>query len=138
MPFADQSPPSPSFGAMTTAPVSPTRFRCDVFPERDRVRVAPAGELDIATTPHLDSAIRELLESGFDDVVVDLAEVEFLDSTGLHLILSLDAGSASGGYRLRIRPGPPAVQRVFELTDTLDLLDFETPARLTRRIWTRS
>src|SRR4051794_38555791 len=106
MPSADQPAPSPSLEAMPTGPLSPTRFRCDVFPERDRVRVAPAGELDIATAPRLDSAIRELLESGFDDVLVDLGDVEFLDSTGLRLILSLDAGSASGGYRLRLRPGP--------------------------------
>ena len=108
------------------SPALPTRFRCDVFPERDRVRVAPTGELDLATTPALEATIRELLESGFDDVVLDLADLEFLDSTGLRLILMLHAAAGDGGYRLRLRPGPPVVQRVFELTRTLQLLRFET------------
>jgi anti-sigma B factor antagonist len=121
---------------LTDAP-TPNRFRCEVFPERGRVRVAPAGEIDIATTSHLEFAIRELLESGFDDLLLDLTKVEFLDSTGLRLILSLQTASESDGYRLRVRPGPPAVQRLFDLTGTLDLFEFETPAPFTRRIRTR-
>jgi anti-sigma B factor antagonist len=119
----------PSAESSVTVPVSPPRFHCDMFPERDRVRVAPAGELDIATAPQLERTIRELLSSGFDHIVVDLAGVEFLDSTGLRLILSLHAAAAADGYRFRLRPGPPAVQRLFELTGTLDLVDFEARVR---------
>jgi anti-anti-sigma factor len=104
-------------------------FRLDVIPERARVRVAPAGELDIATVPELERTIGELVEAGFDHIVVDLENVEFLDSTALQLILSVHAGADAGGYRLRLRPGPPAVQRIFELTRTLERLDFELPLR---------
>jgi anti-sigma B factor antagonist len=112
----------------------PEPFRCEVFPERDRVRIVPLGELDIATAPLLESTIRELLTSGFDHLVLDLTDLDFIDSTGLHLILSLQAAAADGGYRLRLKPGRPAVQRIFELTQTLDLVSFEAGGITARRL----
>jgi anti-sigma B factor antagonist len=121
---------------MTAATVPPA-FHCDVIPERDRVRVAPVGELDLLTAPQLERTVRELLASGFDHVVLDLAELRFLDSTGLHLILSLRASADAAGHRLELRPGPPPVQRVFELTGTLDRARFEAPTRPLERIWIR-
>ena len=122
--------------ARMTAARLPTPFRCDVFPERDRVRVTPAGELDLATAPLLDRAVRELFEAGFERVVLDLADLEYIDSTGLHLILALQSAADSYGARFSVRPGSPGVQRVFELTGTLELVAFEAQARPSRRIWT--
>ena len=110
----------------------PTPFRCDVVPERGRVRVAAAGELDIATTPQVERAIGELLESGFDHVVLDLTNVEFLDSTGLQLVLRMQASADAGRFRFQVRPGPPAVQRIFALTGMLDRVTFEAPLRHVR------
>jgi anti-sigma B factor antagonist len=107
-------------------------FRCDVFPERERVRIAPAGDLDIATTPRLRAAVKDLLDSGFDHVVVDLADVEFLDSSGVQLLLALQTAADAGEYRFALKPGPSAVQRIFELTGTLDQLPFEAPLRRIR------
>ena len=112
-------------------------FRCEVVPERARVRVAPAGELDLATAPVVERAVHELLEAGFARVVLDLGDLDYLDSTGLHLILALQASADSYGCCFSVRPGSPAVQRVFELTGTLDLVAFEAHARPSRRVWTR-
>jgi anti-sigma B factor antagonist len=104
-------------------------FHCPVIPERERVRVAPVGELDLATAPELRATIDELLGAGFDDVVVDLAGVTFLDSSGLHVLLALHAAAELGGYRFRLRPGPPGVQRIFELTGTSDRFGLESSTR---------
>jgi anti-anti-sigma factor len=108
------------------AAARPAPYRCDVFPERDRVRIAPVGELDIATAPQLDDTIRELVESGFDQVVLDLANVEFLDSTGLRLILRWHASAERERLRFQVRPGPPAVQKLFTLTGTDELVGLES------------
>jgi anti-anti-sigma factor len=112
-------------------------FRCEVFPERDSVRVAPAGELDLATAPVVERSVRELLESGFARVVLDLGRLEYLDSTGLHLILRLQSSADEYGCRFSVRPGPAKVQRVFTLTGTLEQVAFEAHARPSRRVWTR-
>jgi anti-anti-sigma factor len=59
---------------------------------------------------------------------LDLRELEFLDSTGLRVILSAQLRSAVDGDRLRITPGPVRVQRLFAMTGTADLLHFEDEA----------
>jgi anti-anti-sigma factor len=102
----------------------PTPFGCDVFPEGRHVRVAPIGELDIATTPKLERTIRQLLELGFDRLTLDLAQVSFADARLLRLILDLDASRRVGELTLTLLPGPDEVQRLFEVTGTLARLPF--------------
>jgi anti-anti-sigma factor len=97
-------------------------FHCEVRPERSSVRVIAAGELDSATVPLLEAQLSELRQAGFRQLVLDLGQLTFMDSSGLRLILKWDAGARRDGYSLELGPGPPAVQRVFELTGTLALL----------------
>ena len=59
------------------------------------MRVAPFGELDIATVDKLQAEVSQLLETGFAKIVLDLRGVRFLDSTGLRLVLELDAAARS-------------------------------------------
>jgi anti-anti-sigma factor len=99
-------------------------FHCDVEPERGRVRVAPHGELDLATAPDVERRLRELRESGFDRVVFDLRELDFMDSTGLRLIMREDAAARADGRTFALIPGPPAVQRIFEVACVEDRLTF--------------
>ena len=83
-------------------------FRVDVEPARESVRVAPVGELDIATVDKLQAEVTRLLETGFAKIVLDLRGVRFLDSTGLRLVLELDAARAS---RLARAARDPRVRR---------------------------
>lgn len=103
----------------------PRPFALDVRPDRDRVHVAPAGELDLVTVGEVDRCVADLTAAGFAHVVVDLREVEFIDSTGLRLMLRLRAHSRDEGWTLSLVQGPPSVRRIFELTGTLDTLPFE-------------
>jgi anti-anti-sigma factor len=73
------------------------------------------GELDIATAPEL----RRLLEGlrlRHHAVVLDLAEVTFIDSTGLSALMDAWSESARNGWAFSIRRASPAVRRVVELT----------------------
>jgi anti-sigma B factor antagonist len=96
----------------------------DVEPEGDAVRVRPAGTLDLATCPALQAEIAALREAGFKRLVLDLGGLEFMDSTGLRLMLTLDAEARQDGFTFALVRGNAAVQRVFELTGTTDLLPF--------------
>jgi len=100
-------------------------FRCAVVHERSRVRIAVAGELDVASTPHFEQTLRTFLYNGFGRVVIDLRRLSFIDSSGLHLFLRYAEAARRADVRFGLMPGPPAVQRIFELTGTDVLFDFE-------------
>jgi anti-anti-sigma factor len=102
-------------------------FRIDVEPARESVRVAPVGELDIATVDKLGAEVARLRESGFDRVVLDLRSVRFLDSTGLRLVLELDAAARADGHDLAVIRGSDVVHRIFEVTQVADRLNFVDP-----------
>ena len=102
-------------------------FRIDVEPSRDSVRVAPVGELDIATVDKLRAEVERLRESGFSQLVLDLRGVRFLDSTGLRLVLELDAAATADSQELQIIRGSAVVQRIFEVTQVAERLKFVDP-----------
>jgi anti-anti-sigma factor len=105
----------------------PEPFRCDVETLHGKVHVRPHGEIDIASAPLLESSLRELRETGFDHLVLDLREVTFLDSTGLRTILGWDDVARREGLDFELIPGPAAVQRLFSITGVRDRLRFVAP-----------
>lgn len=53
----------------------------------DKTLVAVGGEIDVYTAPKLRDTISEIVSGGAYNLVVDLSEVEFLDSTGLGVLV---------------------------------------------------
>jgi anti-sigma B factor antagonist len=101
-------------------------FTCNVTPERDHVVVAPRGELDMATVGVVEQELRQLRESGFGRIVLDLGGLSFMDSSGLHLVMRWAADGSKDGFAFELEPGPRAVQRIFELAAVTDQLPFRT------------
>lgn len=105
-------------------PGAPPPFRLEVEPHRRTVVVAAHGEIDIATAGDVARSLRELIDAGFRRIALDLREVSFIDSTGLRAVLEARAASAEAGVEFALVPGPQAVQRLFELTGTVTVLNF--------------
>jgi anti-anti-sigma factor len=87
--------------------------------------VVLTGEHDVSTSPRLESLLASLL-GVHDLVVVDLSEVEFLDSSAINSLL--DAKQAASEQRhpcaFRVQVGTEAiVHRILEITGVLELLD---------------
>jgi anti-anti-sigma factor len=83
------------------------------------------GELDLPGTVAVEPELDRLAEqSGVEVVALDLRELEFLDSSGLRLVMRTDQRLQATGRRLALVRGPEAVQRVFEITRMSDRLDF--------------
>jgi anti-anti-sigma factor len=85
-----------------------------------------AGELDLATTPQLEARIEQLRREG-GAVILDLRNLLFIDSTGLRALLRARELCAERQCDFFLIPGPPGVQRLFELTGVLDVLTFLDP-----------
>jgi len=90
-------------------------------------RLAPRGELDVATAPALKAALWGA-QVFAQLVVVDLAGVDFIDSAGVHVLVDATETAALRHRRLMILHSSDMVRRVFALTDTRRLLDVMDPA----------
>jgi anti-sigma B factor antagonist len=106
--------PHPVSGRDGAAPL----FRCEVRPARRCAYVQPVGELDLATVPQVDATVGRLHGDGFDELVLDLRGVTFMDCAGVHLVLRWLSACPS----LRIVASGANVQRLFALTRTDGML----------------
>jgi anti-anti-sigma factor len=120
--------------AMLQEDLSP--FRVEVEPLRDAVRVCPSGELDLATVGVLREQVEELIAAGFERLVLDLGELTFFDSTGIHLVLELVQDSRSDGWQIAIVDGTAPVRRAFEVAGLRGVIPFvERRSVQAGRIW---
>jgi anti-sigma B factor antagonist len=80
------------------------------------------GELDIATAPRLIGVLNGAVQEALRSLVVDLSHVDFMDSTGLALLINAHRRLArrSKGFAVVCPPGP--LRRVFEVTDMVETL----------------
>ena len=76
------------------------------------------GDIDIVTAPELRAELDSLVPGG--DVVVDLCETPFMDSTGLHVLLKANS-DLPGALHIACVPGGP-VQRLFDVARAGDAL----------------
>jgi anti-sigma B factor antagonist len=92
----------------------------DGGPDAAWVRVT--GELDLATAPVLAQALSQAEERA-QRVVLDLRELTFMDSSGVHVIVEASLRANASGRGLVLVRGPARVDHVFELTQTSDSLE---------------
>jgi anti-anti-sigma factor len=104
--------------------MKPGDFTIDEQGRDDRYTLALEGELDLASSPLLVERIASLCAAGAVELVVDLSDLTFLDSTGLRTILSAHKLCEASLCNLWLIAGPRAVQRVFELSGVVEALPF--------------
>lgn len=106
----------------TRAATTPFTVHVGVDDERAHVRLV--GELDVGVAPHAERGILQAERAGAKLVELDLSALEFIDSTGLRLMLRARERAAGDRRRLVLRRGPQAVHRIFEITAVAALFDF--------------
>jgi anti-sigma B factor antagonist len=104
--------------------VAPLAFTTTLTSAGDAL-IALTGELDISATSPLEEEIDRLAEQdGVRRVVLDLRELEFMDSTGLRMVALAERKLGAAGRRLVLVRGRDAVQRVFAITRMDEHLTF--------------
>jgi anti-anti-sigma factor len=106
---------------------APSLLDVDLLPDRERVVVRAAGELDVATAELLSNRIEELWSNGWTDVLLDLRHVTFMDTAGVHVLLNHGARADQAGLSFGIIDGSPAVSRILALTGADALLSYAAP-----------
>jgi anti-sigma B factor antagonist len=90
--------------------------------DRQSVTVVLTGELDLATAPKLRSALADLAGGGIVHVIVDVANLGFIDSTGIGILVADFKRLTSNGGSLAVRNAGARIYRIFEMTGLIDLL----------------
>ena len=88
--------------------------------------LAVSGEIDIATAPSLRERLHALLADDKRQIVVDLDDVGFLDSTALGVLVGVLKRARAEDGEVRIVCTQPRVRKVFEITrldSAFDLFD---------------
>jgi anti-sigma B factor antagonist len=101
--------------------------------EVDGVRViAVRGELDLSTAPELEEPLTAAVDGGGALVLIDLSACEFIDSTGIALIVrawqQLDGGNGGASGRLVLCSANDQVRRVLDVSG----LDQSIPVHASR------
>jgi anti-sigma B factor antagonist len=108
-------------------------LRLNRRPRPDMTVLELGGEVDLLTAARLAGGLDDEIRQGTGDVVVDLHEVEFIDSAGLQVLLGAQRRLARQGRELGIVCPPGPVLRVFELSRLLDTLHIAGSLRELRR-----
>jgi anti-sigma B factor antagonist len=94
------------------------RFRLTAVPNGDTCTLIVAGDVDLERAPEIiELGTVSLDEARSHTLLIDLAAVTFMDSTGLGALITLRNGAEQRGKRVVLESIPPRVQRLLDLTN---------------------
>jgi anti-sigma B factor antagonist len=99
--------------------VNPSPFAASSDQIEDGIRViAVSGELDLSTAPELEEPLQQAVSPGDASVLIDLMRCEFIDSTGIAMIVGAwrQLEGNGSGSRVAICSDNEQVRRVLEVT----------------------
>jgi len=118
--------PHDGVGAQLGAPFDGmVAFRCDVLHVADQAVVVARGDIDLDTAPVLLDQLRATVALGVTGVTVDMSDVMFLDSSGVHALLSARSAAAERGVVFRLESVPRQARTVLELCGLSGLLGLD-------------
>lgn len=90
-----------------------------------RVELVLAGELDLVSAPALESELMAVESDNAAELLIDLQRLEFMDSTGLRVLLSATRRADAEGHKLLVRHLQGQVRRLFEIAGVLEQFSLE-------------
>jgi anti-anti-sigma factor len=108
--------PEDSTPTSATGLGNPAPFRCDVSFADEHAVVAVRGELDLATAPELLREVQATIVLPLEGVTVDLRDVTFLDSSGIHSLLVGKSSAEERGVTFSLTSVPRRCRLVLEIS----------------------
>src|SRR5579859_5904651 len=99
-----------------------SNFRVEVRTENGAPLLSVQGELDLASSPVLEEELARVTSERPSLVIIDLRELDFMDSTGLSVLIRAHQRAEEAGYRLGIVNGSRQIRRLLTLTGVADRL----------------
>ncbi len=84
--------------------------------EGAQATVSVTGEIDLTSAPRLDDEVTSLIEGSVEALMIELAGVSFMDSTGLRVLLKASKMLGTNGGRLVLRNPSDPVRRLLDVS----------------------
>ena len=91
----------------------------------DKFLVTLDGELDTAAAEDVEKALQPLYSANGLDVIIDCANLEYIASSGLRILISILKGAIAGGSKVVLKGLNDDIKDVFKLTGFISLFEFE-------------
>jgi anti-anti-sigma factor len=104
-------------------PDDPAPLEIDVQTTDERTLIALSGELDASTSTYLYAKLADLEVENALNVVLDMAKLSFMDSSGLGVIITEHTRLKRSGGKLTVYSPSSSVRRLFEITGLTEELD---------------
>src|SRR5438552_2685807 len=85
----------------------------------DLICVAPVGEIDMQTSDQFASLLQRAVEDGTKDIDLSFADVSFLDSRGISVIIDCANQAAKNNITIHVRGAKGEVKRILEISGIL-------------------
>jgi anti-anti-sigma factor len=92
------------------------RFRVEVHRDGAAAVIAVIGELDLASGPELEAELDRITGPATERLVIDLSRLDFMDSTGLSILVRTHQRLTAEGCEMGLVKGSQQVQRLLDLT----------------------
>jgi anti-sigma B factor antagonist len=129
-----RSPDEPTLGG-SLRPRGPIQLALTTRYEARVTVIGVSGELDLLTVTKLATRLDDAIRRRQGDLVIDLSEAEFIDSMGLHTLLSVQRRLVRQARALTVICPPGAVRNAIELarlTGPLGVVSSEDESRRRR------
>lgn len=114
--------PTPKRLRFSSLPPVQSNFEVEVRDDNQAVVIGVRGELDLASSPALERELESGNASSATLVIVDLRELEFMDSTGLSVLVRAHQRATEKGQQFAVVRGSQQVQRLLSLTGVAERL----------------
>lgn len=99
-----------------------SHFTVDQRADDGAVVLAVSGELDLAASPTLEERLDEVFDGDVAHLIIDLRALEFIDSTGLSVLVKAHQRAGDAGCRFGLVNGGSQVRRLLSLTGIAERL----------------
>ncbi|HWF55871.1 MAG TPA: STAS domain-containing protein [Solirubrobacteraceae bacterium] len=99
-----------------------SHFSVEQRSEGDATMLVVTGELDLAASPTLEERLDHVFDGSTSQLIIDLRALEFIDSTGLSVLVKAHQRAEDAGRRFGLVNGGSQVRRLLSLTGIAERL----------------
>lgn len=91
------------------------KIKYDLTEDRT-IEINPVGEVDIFTSPELKNKVFDLIEENNADIIINGESLDYIDSTGLGILMSIYKKVQEKNLNFKIRNLKPNIYKLFDIT----------------------